>query len=98
LDGAAGQLPRIVRAHVGYRVILAIEIEHRNLRAVDVGYAKAARHDFIGARDAHPVAHRGNKSCWGAFVATESGSTTLDRDDFDVGFDLSNEALDPGER
>src|SRR5512145_1680503 len=42
LDGPAGELPAVVRAHVLDRVVLAAEIEHDDLRALHVHDAMAA--------------------------------------------------------
>src|ERR1022692_3145657 len=56
-DCAAGELPGIVGADVCDRVILAIEVENRDLHIVQVHDSPLARPELVFSRHCHPVAH-----------------------------------------
>src|SRR3989304_4872297 len=56
-DAAAGQLPAVMRADVFDRIVAAVEIEHRDLRAVDINAFPLSGRKLAGPRNSDPVTH-----------------------------------------
>ena len=66
----AGQLSAVMRADVLDRVILAIDVENDDLRAVDIDHAPLSRRELARARSRDPVGHTATTSMSGSICRT----------------------------